>query len=384
MASAPAGTSVLVVLASQWRAQSTGLWPGSGVHTPHLAALAAQGVTLRRAVANHPWPTQSKAALLTGRLAPHNGVRTAFDPLPAGRWSLGEAFARAGRTTAHIGRWGLWRRDPAAPPVGPTHARVVVPPDQRAGFAWWDAFEGGFLLNDPFLHGRTPGPVQVPGYQARVLAHRFGDFLAQARGPWFCVLHTDAPHPPYNAPADGHTAPDPADVPLPADVPRGGAVEAQARRELAGYHAHCAALDDALGRILALVDAHAPDALVVVTSNHGDAHGSQGQFRKGWPLEACVRVPCVVRWPGVLPAGRAGDGLFSLVDLAPTLAARFSLEPPPHADGEDLFHLWLDPAAHGPAARPLSQPAPCPYPQSCDHAWEAVWTARGLEDVRRL
>ena len=58
-----------------------------------------------------------------------------------------------GYATAFFGKWHLGRRDPAAPLVGDAHAKIIVPPAARGGFEFWEGFESGFLLNDPWLHG---------------------------------------------------------------------------------------------------------------------------------------------------------------------------------------------------------------------------------------
>lgn len=111
---------------------------------------------------------------------------------------------------------------------------------------------------------------------------------------WFAMVSLEAPHPPYNAPAAGVTPPDPSEIVLSPNVPRGSEVEARARRELAGYYAHLEATDRAIGRLLAAVPR---ETAVVFTSVHGDMHGAHGLFRKGWPYEESVRVPLLVRWP---------------------------------------------------------------------------------------
>src|SRR5581483_4582845 len=120
---------------------------------------------------------------------------------------------------------------------------------------------------------------------------------------WFAVVSLEPPHPPYDAPAprsgSGNVSDislrNPAEIILPANVPLGGEVEARARRELAGYYAHIEATDRAIDRLLATVPR---DTAVVFTSVHGDMHGAQGLFRKGWPHEESVRVPLLMRWGG--------------------------------------------------------------------------------------
>ena len=257
--------------------------------------------------------------------------------------------------------------------MGPAHAKIVVPPAWRGGFELWEGFESGFLLNDPWLHGsRLPEPVQVPGYQSDVVCERAAEWIFQTgfanpSRPWFAVVSLEPPHPPYDAPAAGVPPRPPAAMDLRPNVPRGGAVEARARRELSGYYAHVEATDRAIGRLLAGRPAAA--AIVVFTSVHGDMHGSHGLFRKGWPHEESVRVPLLVRGArrpdagfGVRGSGwgERSDRPVSLLDLP-----RWTLE-------------WAQPGKPSPEPaterQRISMPSVVPRPLQCDRAWHGVRT----------
>ncbi|MBS0663591.1 MAG: sulfatase-like hydrolase/transferase [Verrucomicrobia bacterium] len=349
---------ILLILTTQWRAAACGYAGDPNARTPCLDALAAASVNYAQAVTPHPFGPFARAALLTGVPSPGNGIRDYFDPLPAGARTLAHRFNERGYATAYFGKWHLGRRDPRAALVGPAHARTVIPPQERGGFSFWEGFEGGFLLNDPWLHGtRLPVPTQVVGYQSDVVCARAAEWLENsgyrnpesgADRPWLCVVSLEAPHPPYDAPAAGVTAGRPEDLVLPANVPRGGEAEVKARRELAGYYAHVEATDRAIGRLVAGVPA---GTIVVVTSVHGDMHGAHGLFRKGWPHEESVRVPLLVRRPGVPP--RRDDSAVSLLDL-PAL-------------------LWSPAWSPPPAAR-ISMPSVVALPHQCDRVWRGVRT----------
>jgi arylsulfatase A-like enzyme len=253
-----------------------------------------------------------------------------------------------------------------------------VPPEARGGFEFWEGFEGGFLLNDPWLHGtRLEQPQKFAGYQSDVLCERAAGWM-RAKAPssnlqvylppaapkatrapekhqaWFAVVSLEAPHPPYDAPAAGVAARDPRGIILPATVPRGGVAEAQARRELAGYYAHLEATDRAIGRLLAGADRD--ETLVVFTSVHGDMHGAHGLFRKGWPHEESVRVPLLVRAPGEAP--RRDDAAISLVDLPALMLAKIE-----NRESKIKNHF----------AR-ISMPSVVALPHQCDRVWRGVRT----------
>jgi arylsulfatase A-like enzyme len=366
---------ILWIVTTQWRAQACGYAGDPNARTPHLDALAAESVNYVQAVTPHPFGPFARAAMLTGVPSPENGVRDYFDPLPANARTIAHELRERGYATAFFGKWHLGQRDPAAPLVGEAHARTVVPPEARGGFELWEGFESGFLLNDPWLHGSRIGrPQKFAGYQSDVVCERASGWLREQNpnakaqtprepGPWFAVVSLEAPHPPYDAPAAGVRARDPGEIVLPANVPRGGPAEAQARRELAGYYAHLEATDRAIGRLLAAGDANearrgrrAP--IVVFTSVHGDMHGAHGRFRKGWPHEESVRVPLLVRGPKTDEGARSDDAAVSLLDLpAMTLA-------------------WADGRAQStqPAVARISMPSIVALAHQCDRAWRGVRT----------
>ncbi|MFI5356045.1 MAG: sulfatase-like hydrolase/transferase [Opitutales bacterium] len=350
--------NILWVVTTQWRAQACGYAGDPNARTPAVDALAGQSINYAQAVTPHPFGPLARAAMLTGVASPANGVCDYFDPLPELAPTIAHALAAFDYQTAYFGKWHLGPRARDVPLVGEAHARTVVPPSRRGGFEFWEAFEGGFLLNDPWLHGtRLPEPVQLPGYQSDVVGGRASVWLAEASAtgrPWFAVVSLEAPHPPYGAPAAGQTAPDPAQLILPGNVPRGGEVEARARRELAGYCAHVAATDRAIGQLVATVDSAA--TVVVFTSVHGDMHGAHGLFRKGWPHEESVRVPLLVRHPAVPP--RRDDSPVSLQDL-PAMTQAWAVGVP-----------WSCPRDRA----PISMPSVVHLPDQCDRIWRGFRT----------
>jgi arylsulfatase A-like enzyme len=375
---------ILWLVTTQWRASATGYAGDPNARTPALDALAADGLNYAQAVTPHPFGPFARAALLTGVPSPENGVRDYFDPLPANARTIAHALNDRGYATAFFGKWHLAPRDPAAPLVGEAHAQTLVPPERRGGFEFWEGFESGFLLNDPWLHGtRLPAPQRFPGYQSDVLCERAAAWLGELRTsnvelptsndggrPWFAVVSLEAPHPPYDAPA-GVAARGPEEIVLAANVPRGGAVEAQARRELAGYYAHLAATDRAIGRLVAAVDAAAkragkPAPIVVFTSVHGDLHGAHGLFRKGWPYEEAVRVPLLVRQPLLgqsFGLGVLSSELVSLLDLPRWTVA--------WAGGTELKTQNPKPKT---AMQRIAMPSIVALPHQCDRVWCGVRT----------
>lgn len=357
--------NILWIVTTQWRAQACGYAGDPNARTPRLDALAAESVNYTQAVTPHPMGPMARAALLTGVPSPENGVRDYFDPLPSGTRTIAHALHERGYATAFFGKWGVGRRDPTLPLVGEAAAQVIVPEGERGGFEFWEGFDGGFQLNDPWLHGtRQAAPEKTPGYQSDVVCDRVGRWIGGANfdpRPWFCVTSLEPPHPPYDAPPADTEGESPESLRLRTNVPCGGGIEAKARRELAGYYAHVMVTDRMMGGLLRDLRANAPsrvgNTIVVFTSVHGDMHGAHGLFRKGWPHEESIRVPLLV-WDAVKRAERRDDGLVSLLDLpAMTLA---------WADG-----IKWEP--RGEAVR-ISMPSVVNLPHQCDRVWRGVRT----------
>lgn len=345
--------NILWILTTQWRAQACGYAGDPNARTPALDRLAAGALRFDQAVTPHPFGPFARAALLTGKFSPENGVVNYFDPLPETARTIAHSLNEYGYRTAFFGKWHLAPRDPAAPLVGEAHARTRVPPARRGGFQFWEGFESGFLLNDPWLHGTDlPEPTRFPGYQSDVLVDRVSTYLTRAtEAPWFCMLSLESPHPPYGAPAAGVRVLNPISLRLPPNVPP--AAEAKAREELAGYYAHIEATDRALGRLFERIDFST--TAVVFTSVHGDMHGAHGLFRKGWPHEESVRVPLLVRVPGV-PGRNCGEPV-SLVDLANCTRAWAETGTWPVSADETAW---------------ISMPSVVELPYQCDRTWTGL------------
>lgn len=344
--------NILWILTTQWRGQALGCAGDPNARTPSFDRLAARSRWFTRAYTPHPFGPFARAAILTGVRSPENGIRDYSDPLPHSAKTAAHRYRALGYQTAFIGKWHLSARDPSAPLVGDAHARQIIPVADRGGFDFWEGFESGFLINDPWLQGgEHPEPRQYLGYQSDVLAARATRWIAQAEAsaPWFCVLSLEPPHPPYLAAASSVPFPNAASLILPANVPRGGAIEARARRELAGYYAHIAATDRAIGTLISSLDP--ASTRYAITSVHGDMHGSHGLFRKGWPHEESVRVPLLVGGAGISPSRE--DHPVSLLQL-PALTADVLPAPVPVA---------------------LSMPSVVALPDQCDRLWRGEITA---------
>jgi arylsulfatase A-like enzyme len=373
------GPDILWIVTTQWRGHALGCAGDPNARTPFLDRFVSCATNYTQAVTPHPFGPFARAALLTGKPSPQNGVRRYFDPLPADSRTIAHALGERGYATGFFGKWHLSARDASLPLIGEAHAKLIVPPNARGGFGYWEGFEGGFLLNDPWLHGsRISQPRKFSGYQSDVVSGRAKEWIrdqmptgkSQERPPWFAMVSLEAPHPPYDAWAPA-LARDPNELILTNNVPRGGAIEHQARKELAGYYRHIESTDQAIGALVAGVDEYAGQVgrrlpIIAVTSVHGDMHGAHGLFRKGWPYEESVRVPLLVRFPTDQTTGEStrsdstgsDDRSVSLLDL-------FSMT---------LAWAGNDVRPRSPAGSEISMPSVVDLPYQCDRAWRGVRT----------
>ena len=138
------------------------------------------------------------------------------------------------------------------------------------------------------------------------------------------------PHAPY------HTAPKkyrnmfkPDNITLPPNVPL--AQREWAKKRLAGYYAHIAALDDCMGDLMKTIDRSRmkDNTILVFTSDHGDMIGSHGQSKKQRPWDESIRVPFLIRFPKKLGSnGKVIDMPFGTPDIMPTLLGLSGIDVP--------------------------------------------------------
>jgi len=115
-------------------------------------------------------------------------------------------------------------------------------------------------------------------------------------------------------------------------------MRARAKKDIAGYYAHIAALDDCVGWVNeTLKECGLQDnTILVFTSDHGDMLYSQGGRKKQQPWDESIKVPFLIRYPAVLGAGGSRlDMPFNTPDIMPTLLGLSGIDVPDTAEGED-------------------------------------------------
>lgn len=352
--------NVVIVFADQWRQQATGFAGDPNVQTPTLDALAGESLHFTHALSGCPVCSPYRASLLTGQRALTHGVFVNDVCLQPRGTTLAEAFAQDGYDTAYIGKWHLDGHGRSAP----------IPRQRRHGFDYWKVLECTHDYNHSAYHaGDATEPSIWNGYDAWAQTQDAVAYLRDHSGnrPFLLVLSWGPPHEPYaTAPREVAERYDPDRLVLRANVPPD--LAPQARQWLAGYYAHCTALDACLACLLKALAAHDldQDTILLFTSDHGDMLGSQGQTKKQRPWDESIRVPFLLRWPalnGRRP--RTTDALIDACDIMPTLLGLCGLPVPGSVQGRDL----ADHIAGGPAPADDAALILCPQPFG---QWNAV------------
>jgi len=344
--------NVVFVFADQWRAQATGYAGDPNVHTPHLDRLRAESVDFATAVSTCPVCSPYRGSLLTGQYALTHGVFMNDVPLRHEATSIAEAYKAAGYDTAYIGKWHLDGRGRSS----------YIPRARRQGFDYWKVLECTHNYNQSPYYADGPEKLFWDGYDAIAQTRDAQQYLRDRTGerPFLLMLSWGPPHNPYEtAPEQYRRMYDPDALALRENVPDDAA--SWARRDLAGYYAHCSALDACIGDLLRTLDEAglAENTVFAFTSDHGDMLGSQGQMRKQRPYDESTRVPFLLRYPAAL--GRAGRVItkpFGAPDIMPTLLGLCDVPIPAGVEGADFSPLLRGGESDGDGAALIACYAP--------------------------
>ncbi|MFH5183689.1 sulfatase [Paenibacillus sp. TAB 01] len=385
--------NVIWIFGDQHRAQALGCAGDPNANTPNIDNLAASGMHFTRAVSGIPLCCPYRGSLLTG-LYPHLAVRGHEHQLSPAQPTIAHILNDAGYDTAYFGKWhldGFHEREGRA-------AMHIIPPERRGGFHKWIGYENNNSQWDCWVHGGEGDAAfhyRLPGYETDELTNLFLDYLggraqAQSAGdgqPFFAVLSVQPPHDPYIAPTPFRNKYNAVGVRLRPNVPNVPRVEEQARKELAGYYAMIENWDWNVGRI---VDSLRETGLLENThilffGDHGDMHGSHGQFRKTCPWEEAVRTPMIISGENSFYGRRTGQTKVPMnhVDIAPTTLGLCGIDKPEWMQGTDLSSLRLPgrPQVELPDSAYLQLVEPTRHGHSVDRAWRGLVTTDGWKYV---
>jgi arylsulfatase A-like enzyme len=348
--------NILFIMSDDHAAHAIGAYGSRINETPRLDRLAREGVRFDRVFAVNSICTPSRAAILTGKYSHLNGVPV-FNRFDGSQPTVAKYLQAAGYHTGMVGKWHL-----GSDPTG--FDRWIVLPGQ------------GAYHNPAFL---VPGgKTNFTGYVTDIITDLSIEFLRDRPKdkPFFLMCHHKAPHrnwqpdEKHKAQFAGRKIPEPAtlfdDYQGRADAiresrqkvledlgrsdvkeppPEGLAGDELKRwkyqRYMQDYLACVQSLDDNIGRLLEHLEASglAGSTVVIYTSDQGFFLGDHGLYDKRFMYEESIRMPFLVRWPGVAPAGSVQAAMGINVDFAPTFMDIAGLPVPSDMQGRSLVPL---------------------------------------------
>lgn len=390
---APATTppNVLFISIDDLRTE-VGAYGSARALTPHIDALAAQGVKFDRAYCQYPLCNPSRASILTGR-APTTiqlyGNRDWF-----GAWypeivSLPKYFKQHGYMTIRSGKifHGDLIDDEAAWTVGGSPNRFadqkkpasfvadapITPAEEQERLTTMIAADRGQAPTSD-LWKAVDDPTELAALTDTQATERAIAFLKQRKpgdAPFFLGFGLTKPHSPLIAPKEFFELYKTEDIALPVDfaarptVPAGfpsGSIRAinadlfidrdatpdEARQMIRAYLACTSYTDANVGRVLAALKEAglAENTIIVLWSDHGYQLGEKGKWSKAGSLwEQGTRVPMIIYDPRAQGNGHASPRVVELLDLYPTLTELAALPTPDGLDGRSLAPLLAEPDA---------------------------------------
>jgi len=303
--------NVVVILADDQGWGDLSIHGNKNLKTPNIDSLARDGVLFERFfVCSVCAPT--RAEFLTGRYHPRGGVRgvsRGAERLNLDELTIADTFKAAGYATGCFGKWHSGTQHPYHP-----NSRGF---DEYYGFTsghWGDYFEPELDHNGELVKGK--------GFLADDLSNHAISFIEKHQNsPFFCYLPLNTPHSPMQVPERFFEKFSGLDPTLRARDESQESIP-MTRAALA----MCENIDWNVGRVLETINKRglADNTIVLYFSDNGPNSwrwNDAMKGRKGSLDEGGLRVPCLMRWNGHLPAGKRIPQIAGAIDLLPTFAA---------------------------------------------------------------
>lgn len=332
--------NVLFILCDDLRPDALGCYGSKHVKTPHIDALATDGVRFANSFCTTSLCSPSRASILTGLYAHRHGVRDNFTELPADLPTWPSRLHESGYSTAYIGKWHMGE-DNDAP---------------RPGFDWFVTHKGQGKYYDTEWNLNGAGAKVIPGYYTTVVTDLALDWLKERRPddnkPWALCIGHKAPHSFYTPEEKYKLTFDAVRVPYPSSAfhlegkpewikqrsntwhgiygplfewrknfpdARPEAVK-DFENMVHGYWGTVLSVDDSVGRMVQYLKAtkQYDNTFIVFMGDNGLLEGEHGMVDKRTAHEPSMRIPLVLHGPK-LKASQVVDGQVLTVDIAPSL-----------------------------------------------------------------
>ncbi len=329
----PTPCNIVIILCDDMGYADVGCFGAIDISTPNIDRLSKQGTRFTSFYVSQPVCSASRASLLTGCYANRIGIHGALDPsskrgISSNEVTLAQMLKSRGYATAIFGKWHLGHREPFLPLhhgfdeyLGLPYSNDMWPPRKMNPNNNYPPL--------PLIDGDRIAEVMP---DQRTLTTRYteravGFIDRNKEKPFFLYLAHSMPH-----------------VPLHVSDKFAG----KSGRGL--YGDVIEEIDWSVGQVLEALRRNCleQNTWVIFTSDngpwlsYGNHAGSAGILREGKATvyEGGVREPCIMRWPGQIPAGAVCTTPLMTIDLFPTIAARVGGDLPSHKiDGLDVWPI---------------------------------------------
>jgi N-acetylglucosamine-6-sulfatase len=360
----PAGVrrpNVLFILTDDQRWDCIGLAAGSRVPTPRIDRIGKEGVYFRNAFCTTSLCSPSRASILSGLYANAHGVSNNFTEYPDDMPTWPRALQASGYQTAYIGKYHMGEEND----------------DPRPGFDHFVTHRGQGRYWDNEFRANGGERKVVKGYYTTVVTDMAEDWIRgrDRAKPWALILGHKAPHSFYNPEPKYEKAFDGAQIAYPRSAfelddksdwykerldtwhgiygplfeyrkkwpdrsPEGVKDFAAMVR---AYRGTILSVDDSVGRLLRLLEERGEldDTLVIFTTDNGLLEGEHGMVDKRTMHEPSIRLPLVVRYPGLTPPSRPRvvDSMVLTEDFASSILELCGLAPLPRSHGRSWVKI---------------------------------------------
>jgi N-acetylgalactosamine-6-sulfatase len=338
--------NIVFILADDLGSGDLACYGREDIKTPNLDQLARQGVRFTSSYANGPECTPTRTAFLTGRYqqwvgglecAIGTGNIGRYDDalrlsqkndlgLPVAEQTIVRLLKKAGYSTAITGKWHLGYEPKFAPHLHGFDYTFYCTGGGMDYFHYLDPAAGYNLFQDG-------NPIRRDGYFTDLLTDEAIKFVKKQTKdtPFFLYVPYTCPHSPFQGPNDRQPNPLPLDSPLwnQGTAPPGV------------YIAMIEHMDKRIGDLLTALDDQklAGDTVVIFASDNGGTRSARNapfSNIKGTTHEGGIRVPAIVRWPGVVPAGVESHQPCITFDFTASIARIAGVKPAPEKPFEGI------------------------------------------------
>ncbi len=363
--------NIVFIMSDQHRWDASGCYGNEFISTPNLDRLAAEGTRFNNMYCQFPITVPSRQSLIKSNCTANmptsyekfkEDTRTLVDDL---NYTHGYACWLAGRSYMSTRAFQICIDDKKLPDYIPEE---IIEAEQEANERYTENYEGlsaGYTkakINSRYL----PYFLHERWHREHLFYKVAEDILTENQDrPVFLWVSFTKPHTNWTPPQRFYEKYKKADLPIHLPDTSGTNLNLprylQERRIQEGfdqlseqdilnatraYYGCTEYMDDIVGLVLDLLEQHdlVENTIVVYTSDHGEMLGNHGLFFKMCFYDHSARVPFIIKYPGVIPAGQTVDKVTGLIDVLPTIYDYFNLAPAGNEEGQSMRALIDNPS----------------------------------------